>query len=116
MTAEPAIPKDRRKIRIGIAVAAISLAVLYTFIREMGVVEAWKLSRTRTQIEGENKALREEIGRLREEVRQLQTNPRYIEEIARKDLGLVGAGENVIFIDRGDRKTPPAAKGGTGRP
>jgi cell division protein FtsB len=50
-------------------------------------------------------------------VEQLRSNPSYIEEIARGELGLMGQKEIVIPVDRKkDAATHPAQSGGTGRP
>jgi cell division protein FtsB len=76
------------------------LLLLFSLFRETGIVGTWKLYRTHRQVLEENAKLREENRRLHEEVEQLRTNPSYIEEIARKELGLIGEKENVIVLDR----------------
>ena len=43
-------------------------------------------------------SLRAENDRLREEVRMLLEEPRKIEELARRDLGLLESGEKVFII------------------
>ena len=43
--------------------------------------------------------MEEENQRLREEVRRLQHEKRYIEEIARKELGMVKEGEIIYLFD-----------------
>jgi cell division protein FtsB len=45
---------------------------------------------------------------LREEVKRLQRDKRYIEEIARKELGMVKEGEVIYQFD-----TPSAREGGS---
>jgi cell division protein FtsB len=101
-----------------IAAGVIALFILmFSLFREMGVVGTWKLYRTQKQVVEENARLREENRRLQQEVEKLKTNPAYIEEIARKELGLIGEKENVIVLDR--KKDAPAAapaKKGTGSP
>jgi cell division protein FtsB len=48
--------------------------------------------------------LRAENGRLREEVRRLREEPAAIEEVARRELGLIRPGEKVFII----KDVPPA--------
>ena len=48
---------------------------------------------------------RAENARLREQVRRLREDPATIEEIARRDLGLIKPGEKVFII----KDVPPAA-------
>lgn len=83
----------------------------------MGIAETWKLFRTRERILTENRMLREENQRLQQEVEKLRTNPSVIEEIARKELGLVHKKENVIVLDRKkERSSPVDEKKGAARP
>ena len=97
----------------GIAV----LILLFSLFREMGIVGSWKLYRTHKQVLEENAKLRDENRRLQEEVVNLKTNPSYIEEIARRELGLIGETENVIVLDRKrDASDPPTSRKGSGRP
>ena len=48
---------------------------------------------------------RAENARLREEIRRLQEDPSAIEELARRELGLIRPGERVFIVK--DLKTPP---------
>lgn len=87
----------------GILVVA---AVLVSVFGEVGILSTWRIDRNRKQLAEENAWLRGDIGRLRAEVDRLRTSPAHIEEIARKDLGLIGRQENVIVLDR-NRDVPP---------
>ncbi len=83
-------------------------AVLFSVLGEVGVLSAWRMDRSQKRLAEENAQLREDIGRLRAEVERLRTNRAYIEEIARKELGLIGRKENVIVLDRKQDATPTA--------
>jgi len=48
--------------------------------------------------------MEEENRRLREEMKRLQNEKRYIEEIARKELGLVKEGEIIYQFDSSNDK------------
>lgn len=111
------IPWWKRRLAVLIVGGIAAFALLFTVFREMGVVGIWKLRGLQNQLTRENARLREENARLHQEVERLRTSPAYIEEIARKELGLIGRKENVIVLD-GQAKTPPGSppKGGTGRP
>ncbi len=88
------------------------LALLYSLFGEVGVISTLKLYSKQKQLAAENVKLREENERLRQEVEKLRSNPSYIEEIARRELGLVKKKEIVIPLDRkGDPASPsPGAK------
>ncbi len=80
--------------------ALVAAAILFSLFGEVGIVSTWKMHRNQRRLAEENARLREDIGRLRGEVDRLRTNPAYIEEIARKELGLIGRQENVIVLER----------------
>ena len=110
-------PQWKPRIPYLIAGGVAVLLLLFSLFREMGIVGTWKLYRTHRQVIEENTKLRDENRRLQQEVEKLRTNASYIEEIARKELGLIGEKENVIVLEQ--KKDAPAAspaKKGTGRP
>lgn len=110
-------PWWKRKMTVLIVGGIAALALLFTAFREMGIVSTWKLRRLHDQLVQENGRLREENARLHREVEKLRTSPTYIEEIARKELGLIGKKENVIVLEGRDKATPASPpKGGTSRP
>lgn len=112
-------PGSRWKTRLPLMVAGgvAFLLLLFSLLGGTGIVGSWKLYRTHKQVLEENARLRDENRTLREEVEKLKTNPSYIEEIARKELGLIGEKENVIVLDRKkDAADPPPARKGSGRP
>jgi cell division protein FtsB len=92
-------PERKGRIAILLSVGIAVFAVLFTIFRDMGVLDTWRLSKTRDRLMEENAGMRDEIERLRAEVDKLRTNSAYIEEIARKDLGLIKDKENVIVLD-----------------
>ncbi len=69
-----------------------------TFLGDKGILHLLRLQKelvrikeTNTKMEGENRNLREEVRRLHEK--------RYIEEIARKELGMIKEGEIIYQFD-----------------
>jgi cell division protein FtsL len=78
---------------------------LLTFFGEKGILHLLRLKRELTRIKEENQRAEEENQRLREEVKRLQQEKRYIEEIARKELGMVKEGEVIYqFESPNDKK------------
>lgn len=84
-----------------------SVAIVLTLFGEVGMLSTWRMNRNQKRLAEENAQLREDISRLRAEVDRLRTNRAYIEEIARKELGLIGKKENVIVLDRKKDASPP---------
>lgn len=82
----------------------VSLAVLAWGGQSLGRV--WHLKQEVASLEREIATLRAETSRLMAVVDRLRTDPDYIEQVAREDLGLVKPGEKVLKLP------PPPAPGG----
>lgn len=107
----------RRRWPVLVIGGMVLVAVLFSVFGEVGIVSTLNLKEKEKQLVAENARLREENEQLRKEVENLRSNPSYIEEIARKELGLMGKKEIVIPLDRKkDASSSPAPGGGTGRP
>jgi cell division protein FtsB len=68
----------------------------FTFFGDKGILHLLRVQKELARIKQTNAKIEEENRRLREEVSRLQHEKRYIEEIARKELGMVKEGE-VIY-------------------
>jgi cell division protein FtsB len=68
----------------------------FTFFGDKGIVHLLRLQKELVRVKDANVKMEEENRKLREEVKRLQYEKRYIEEIARKELGMVKEGE-VIY-------------------
>ena len=107
----------RRRWPVLVIGGLVLVAVLFSVFGDVGIISTFNLKAKENQLLAENARLREENEQLRKEVEKLRSNPSYIEEIARKELGLMGKKEIVIPLDRKkDAASPPSQGGGTGRP
>ena len=71
----------------------------FTFFGDKGIIHLLRLQKEWIRIKEANVKIEEENRRLREEVKRLQYEKRYIEEIARKELGMVKEGEVIYQFD-----------------
>lgn len=78
--------------------AAFVLLQYRLWISEEGWREVWALGRAIDSQQQENLALEERNQRLEAEVRDLKEGTDAAEEIARTDLGMIGAGETLYQI------------------
>ncbi|OGP92908.1 MAG: hypothetical protein A2156_10135 [Deltaproteobacteria bacterium RBG_16_48_10] len=80
---------------------------LLTFFGDKGILHLFRLQKELTRIKEDNHKIAEENRKLREEVKRLQYEKRYIEEIARKELGMVKEGEILYLFDppKNDKET-----------
>ncbi len=74
-----------------------------TFFGEKGIFNLLRLRKEVARTKEKNSELEAENQRLKEEIKRLQSDKRYIEEIARKELGMVKEGEIIYQFD--DKKT-----------
>ncbi len=78
----------------------VSVMIFFTFFGDKWLLQVYRLRRELKEIERVNMELRQENERLRAEIGNLRTNKKYIEELARRELGLVKKGEIVYQFDQ----------------
>lgn len=71
----------------------------FTFFGDKGIIHLLRLQSEWVRIKEANIKIEEENRKLREEVKRLQYEKRYIEEIARRELGMVKEGEVIYQFD-----------------
>jgi len=110
-------PSPMKRWPVLVVGGMVLLAILYSLFGEVGIISTLDLRAKQKGLIAENSRLRAENEQLRGEVEKLRSNPSYIEEIARKELGLMGKKEIVIPLDRNKDAASPTASGGkTGHP
>jgi len=88
----------KKRILLLIFISSLILGCL-TFFGEKGIIHLLRLQKELDRIKESNIKMGEENQKLREEVKRLQYEKRYIEEIARKELGMVKEGEIIYLFD-----------------
>jgi len=76
----------------------------FTFFGDKGIIHLLRVQKEWVRIKEANVKIEEENRKLREEVKRLQFEKRYIEEIARKELGMVKEGEVIYQFDYPEEK------------
>ena len=88
-----------------------SVIVVDGLVGDRGLLAMLRARREGGELAATIARLRAENARLREDARRLREDPAAIEEIARRELGLIKPGEKVFII-----KDVPRPKPGTSRP
>jgi cell division protein FtsB len=78
-------------------VAAVIL--IDALVGDKGLLRSIRARRQRDLVAADIRRVRHENARLREDARRLREDPEAVEEIARRDLGLIREGE-ILFIIR----------------
>jgi cell division protein FtsL len=91
--------KVRKKHLFLLLLCLLLIFGFFTFFGDKGILHLLRLQKELARIKETNMKMEEENRRLKEEVRRLQYEKRYIEEIARKELGMVKEGEIIYQFD-----------------
>jgi cell division protein FtsB len=90
-------PKRRRAVRYLLVFIGIVL-VVDAIVGEKGLLAMMQAREEYTVLEQSVAAAREENARLREDARRLREDPSAIEDIARRELGLIRRGEKLFIV------------------
>lgn len=89
--------RGRRAVQM-LLVCAGCVLLLNAVVGERGLIAMAEARREHRALERQVEALRIENDRLREEARRLQNDPAAIEDVARRELGLIRPGERVFIL------------------
>ena len=86
----------KQSILISVAVVLLFSLLFFIIFSEHGLVDLNMLKKQRNQIAEKNEFLSHENLTLSAEIDRLQHDPKYIESIARQELGMVGQDELIL--------------------
>jgi len=87
----------RRFVRVALLWMAAAIAVA-GLVGDRGLVGVWRAGRQSHDLTRQINQLREENKSLRETARRLREDPATIEDLARRELGLIRPGEKLFII------------------
>ena len=90
-------PRGRR-VALWVVLFAASVFVVDSLVGDRGLLAMLRARQEYDRLAATIASERSRNARLRSEVRRLSEDPRAIEEIARRDLGLMKAGEKVFIV------------------
>ncbi|MCX8044039.1 MAG: septum formation initiator family protein [Desulfobacterota bacterium] len=83
--------------------ATMITLLLLTMFGQRGFIHVTRLQSELREIEKKNVLLRQENEMIKRDIELLRNNLKYIEELARKELGFVKEGERVYRLGEGKR-------------
>lgn len=90
---------ERRRRRIQLSVTFVaSLLLVNAIVGDRGLLETWRARRDYAALSGGITQLKDENRALRDEARRLREDPNEIEAVARHDLGLIRPGEVLVVV------------------
>jgi cell division protein FtsB len=95
--------RHRRRVRL-LLIAVATALLANALVGDNGLLALWRARRECASLRAEVERLRAERDRLRAHARRLREDPAAIEEVARRELGLLRRGERLVVL------VPPAAE------
>jgi cell division protein FtsB len=100
-SALPPIPRrgERRRRRIDLALSFVAVILFVNaLVGDRGLVETWRVRHEHASLVSGIAELRDENRVLRDEARRLREDPATIESVARQQLGLMRPGEILVVV------------------
>jgi len=91
----------RQKILLALAILVMFNLLLVIVFGEKGLVDLQFMKKEQARLEQKNEELTEKNSGLYREIDRLKNDPDYVEEVARKELGMVGENEIIFKMDSG---------------
>ena len=93
------VARIRKKRLLLLLVFFLLIMGCFVFFGEKGVLRLFRLQKELERFKEASSKLAEENRKLEEEVKRLREDKQYIEEIARRELGMVKEGEVIYRFD-----------------
>jgi cell division protein FtsB len=88
----------KKKIMFVLAIMTMFLMLLFIVFGENGVMDLHHLKSEKDNLSKKNDELKKENISFYREIERLKHDPRYVEDVARKELGVIGKDEVIIKV------------------
>ena len=88
----------KKNIMLVLAIMTMFLMLLFIVFGENGLTDLYKLKKEKDNLSKKTDELKKENLSLYREIERLKNDPRYVEDVARKELGVIGKDEVIIKV------------------
>lgn len=88
-----------QKLLTGVIVVAMINLLLVSVFSDNGLIELNHSANERLKILEKNKRLADENLQLLRAIRRLKSDPTYVEEVARRELGMIGENQVILKLE-----------------
>jgi len=88
----------KKNIMLVLAIMTMCLMLLFIVFGENGLTDLYKLKMEKDNLSKKNDELKKENISFYREIERLKNDPRYVEDVARKELGVIGKDEMIIKV------------------
>lgn len=90
----------KKNIMFVLAIMTMFLMLLFIVFGENSLTDLYKLKRGKDNLSKKNEELKKENLSLYREIERLKNDPSYVEDVARKELGVIGKDEMIIKVKK----------------
>ena len=94
----------KKNILLAVAIISMFLMLLFIVAGNNGLTDLYRLKTKKDNLVKKNEALTKENLSLYREIERMKNDPKYVENVARKELGVIGKDEVIIKVKK--RKGP----------
>jgi cell division protein FtsB len=98
------VNSKKKYIILVLAIMSMFLMLLFIVFGENGITDLYRLKTKRDNLLTKNEELTKKNLSLYREIERLKNDPKYVENVARKELGVIGKDEVIIKVKK--RKRP----------
>jgi cell division protein FtsB len=95
----------KKKIMLVLAIMTMCLMLLFIVFGENGLTDLYKLKMEKDNLSKKSDELKKKNLSLYREIERLKNDPGYVEDVARKELGVIGKDEVIIKVKK--KKSSP---------
>ncbi len=88
--------KSRQTIFLALTILLLSSLLLFIVFDDNGLIDLNRLKTERNNLLQKNEALKQENLSLYREIERLRNDPKYVENVARQELGVIGKDEVIL--------------------
>ena len=90
----------KKNIMLVLAIMTMFLMLLFMVFGENSLTDLYQLKIKKDSLSKNNDALKKENLSLYREIERLKNDPEYVEDVARKELGVIGKDEVIIKVKK----------------
>jgi len=100
---------SKQNILIALVILAVFTLFLFIIFGDNGLADLHLLKTERDALIEENRKLSQKNLSLYREIDRLKNDPEFVENVARKELGVIGKDEVIIKLKTGEKQTDKSA-------
>ena len=90
----------KKKIMLVLAIMTMCLMLLFIVFGENGLTDLYKLKMEKDNLSKKSDELKKKNISLYREIERLKNDPGYVEDVARKELGVIGKDDVIIKVKK----------------